>query len=119
MLSGSGLRTFGMTAAPIHWPDDGVQSKVGTCSPRRRGNADGRNLGNRKRYPWSFWRDGASARELAVKGLVSFRKHQAGNGWLEGGRSSLLKSAQEATLSSVAMVCFPRQSNALDDVNRE
>jgi hypothetical protein len=34
-----------------------------------------------------FWRDGASARELAVKRLVSFRKHQAGNGWLEGGRS--------------------------------
>jgi hypothetical protein len=40
-------------------------------------------------------------------------KHPAGNCWLEGGRSLLLESAQEATLLSVAMVRFPRQSNSL------
>jgi hypothetical protein len=39
--------------------------------------------------------------------------HPAGNGWLRGGRNSLLESAQEATLSSVATSAFPRQSNSL------
>jgi len=32
---------------------------------------------------------------------------------LEGGRNSLLESAQEATLTSVATSAFPRQSNGL------
>jgi hypothetical protein len=40
-------------------------------------------------------------------------KHLAGNGWLGGGRNSLLESAQEATLSSVAFLAFQRQSNSL------
>jgi hypothetical protein len=31
----------------------------------------------------------------------------------EGGRNSLLESAQEATLSSVATLAFPRQCNRL------
>lgn len=47
------------------------------------------------------------------KRLVSFGKHQARNGWREGGRSSLLESAQGATLLSVAMPAFQRQSNSL------
>ena len=32
---------------------------------------------------------------------------------LEGGRNSLLESAQEATLTSVATAAFPRQYNRL------
>jgi hypothetical protein len=40
-------------------------------------------------------------------------KHPAGDGVLEGGRSSLLESAQQATLSSVATLAFPRQLNEL------
>jgi diadenosine tetraphosphate (Ap4A) HIT family hydrolase len=36
---------------------------------------------------------------------------------LEGGRNSLLESAQEATLTSVATVSFPRQSNRLAIAN--
>src|SRR5579871_549648 len=48
--------------------------------------------------------------------LVSFGNHQAGNGWLEGGRSSLLESAQGATVSSVATLGFQRQCNGLPRV---
>ena len=40
-------------------------------------------------------------------------KHPAGNGSLDGGRNSLLESAQEATLISVATVTFSRQCNRL------
>ena len=39
---------------------------------------------------------------LAWKAICLLGKHPAGNGWLEGGRSLLLESAQEATLTSVA-----------------
>src|SRR5579885_37181 len=38
--------------------------------------------------------------------FVTFGKHPAGNCRLEGGRSSLLESAQEATLSSVSTFRF-------------
>src|SRR5580692_6766593 len=41
-------------------------------------------------------------------------KHPAGNRWLEGGRSSLLKSAQRATLLSIAVLSFASQCNGLD-----
>jgi hypothetical protein len=40
-------------------------------------------------------------------------KHPAGNGLLEGGRNSLLESAQEATLMSVTTAGLPRQLNRL------
>jgi hypothetical protein len=40
-------------------------------------------------------------------------KHPAGNCMLEGGRNSLLESAQQGTLLSVAISAFPRQSNGL------
>jgi hypothetical protein len=45
--------------------------------------------------------------------LFSLGLHPAGNGLLEGGRNSLLESAQQATLTSVATSAFPRQSNSL------
>jgi len=45
--------------------------------------------------------------------LFSLGLHPAGNGLLEGGRNSLLESAQQATLTSVATYTFPRQSNSL------
>jgi hypothetical protein len=38
---------------------------------------------------------------LAWKEFRLLGKHPAGNGMLEGGRNSLLESAQEATLMSV------------------
>ena len=60
-----------------------------------------------------FHKDGASSQKAGGEATRLLGKHQAGNGWLEGGRSSLLESAQEATLLSVAMVCFPRQCNTL------
>jgi hypothetical protein len=50
-------------------------------------NAFGRDLGKPGAISRSFTKTGLLARELAAKRLVSFRKHQAGNGWLEGGRS--------------------------------
>ncbi len=40
-------------------------------------------------------------------------KHQARNGWREGGRSFPLESGQEATLQSVASLSFLRQCNSL------
>jgi hypothetical protein len=40
-------------------------------------------------------------------------KHPAGNGFLEGGRNSLLESAQEATLTSVATAACLSQCNRL------
>ncbi len=52
------------------------------------------------------------------KRLVSFGKHQARNGWREGGRSSLLESAQGATLLSVATSAFQRQCNSLTEQGR-
>ena len=45
--------------------------------------------------------------------LFSLGLHPAGNGLLEGGRNSLLESAQQATLTSVAILAFPRQCNSL------
>ena len=45
--------------------------------------------------------------------LFSLGLHPAGNGLLEGGRNSLLESAQQATLTSVATPAFPRQCNSL------
>jgi hypothetical protein len=52
-----------------------------------------------------------SARQLAQDPTRLLGKHQARNGWLEGGRSSLLESAQGATPTSVATSCFQRQRN--------
>jgi hypothetical protein len=51
------------------------------------------------------------------KSVLSPWETPAGNGWLKGGRSSLLESAQEATLSSVAISPFPRQSNSLAETH--
>ena len=89
MLSGSGLRTFGMTAAP-----DSLARRrcccrrVASCAPRWRGNAVGRDLGNREPViRGSFTRDGASSQRAGGKATRLLGKHQAGNGWLEGGRS--------------------------------
>jgi hypothetical protein len=48
-----------------------------------------------------------------VEGVCLLGKHQAGNGLLEGGRNSLLESAQEATLTSVATAAFSRQCKSL------
>jgi hypothetical protein len=42
---------------------------------------------------------------------ISLGKHPAAAAWLEGGRNSLLKSAQEATLTSVATSASQGQSN--------
>jgi hypothetical protein len=51
------------------------------------------------------------AGELASNGPDLLGKHPAGNGWLGGGRNSLLESAQEATLTSVASRASPSQRN--------
>jgi len=48
-----------------------------------------------------------------VKPLVSQKKQPAGHGVLEGGRNSLLESAQEATLMSVPTWAMEGQSNCL------
>jgi len=50
---------------------------------------------------------------LAEKASDLLGKHPAGSGLLEGGRNSLLESAQEATLTSVSMAGLARQSNRL------
>jgi hypothetical protein len=47
---------------------------------------------------------------LGVNGDCLLGKNPAGNGLLEGGRNSLLESAQEATLSSVAISAIQRQT---------
>jgi len=36
---------------------------------------------------WHFTETGLRARELAIEATRPLGKHQAGNGWLEGGRS--------------------------------
>jgi hypothetical protein len=51
--------------------------------------------------------------KLALKGAGLLGEHPAGSGLLEGGRNSLLESAQEATLTSVPTSAFSRQSNGL------
>jgi hypothetical protein len=48
-----------------------------------------------------------------LEGSDLLGKHPAGNGSLDGGRNSLLESAQEATLISVATATFSRQCNIL------
>jgi hypothetical protein len=47
------------------------------------------------------------------KRLVFLEKHPADNDLLEGGRNLLLESAQEATLTSVAIPAFKRQCNCM------
>jgi hypothetical protein len=55
------------------------------------------------------------ARETGVKvELVSLGSTRQASGLLEGGRNSLLESAQEATLTSVPTRGLPRQCNRLD-----
>jgi hypothetical protein len=51
------------------------------------------------------------ALESYATGLLG--KHPAGIGLLEGGRNSLLESAQQATLMSVPTSSFHRQLNSL------
>ena len=55
---------------------------------------------------------------LAEKASDLLGKHPAGSGLLEGGRNSLLESAQEATLTSVSMAGLARQSNRLAKTRR-
>jgi len=59
--------------------------------------------------------------KLAQIAICLLGKRPAGDGWLEVGRSSLLESAQEATLMSVPTRGLPRQSNglAIADFNRK
>jgi hypothetical protein len=52
---------------------------------------------------WVTRRTVIPARVWQENQLNSFGKHPAGNCWLEGGRSSLLESAQEATLLSLSV----------------
>jgi hypothetical protein len=54
--------------------------------------------------------------KLAWKASGLLGKRTAGGGLLEGGRNSLLESAQEATLTSVATAAFPRQCNRLAEI---
>lgn len=53
------------------------------------------------------------ARHAGKEGDSLLGKHQAHNGWLEGGRSPLLESTQRATLLSLATATFQRQCNSL------
>jgi hypothetical protein len=47
------------------------------------------------------------------RAICSPRKYPARNGLLDGGRNSLLKSAQEATFKSVAISGLQRQSKEM------
>jgi hypothetical protein len=117
MLSGSGLRTFAMPAAPgfrapatqiaCRWERrprsyNSQQGMPETRCPRR----------NHVRKEFSQ-RQSSQPAELAWKATRLLGKHQAHIGWLDGGRSPRLESAQEATLSSVATPAFQRQCNSL------
>ena len=77
----------------------------------------GRDPGNREPLIRGVSRRRGFEPEAGSEATRLLGKRQAGNGWLECDRSSLLESAQEATLLSVAMVRIPRQSNTLAVVN--
>jgi len=119
MLSGSGLRTFGMVAAPEFLaPATGGSRRWKWLAPakmRRR-----RNLLTDSPFKPSDCDERVIAktvRPACCAGLIRdcspWDYTPTGNGLLEGGRNSLLESAQQATLTSVATSAFPRQSNSL------
>jgi len=76
-----------MTAAPIHWPGDGVLSTDKHMLAAVADNALGRDPGRLRPSIREFHKDGASSQRAGGKATRLLGKHQAGNGWLEGGRS--------------------------------
>jgi hypothetical protein len=65
-------------------------------------------------YPWSFLEGTVfPAKGIGLEATDLLWETPGRHCWLEGGRSLLLESAQEATLSSVATPRFARQSNGL------
>src|SRR5208283_1119521 len=122
MLSVSGLRTFAITASSAI-PSSGDRSvppgrplathllpreSQGPLSPKSRQANVKPTFPQRRVSEPVEWKNSRQ-----TETLLSPWETPAGNGWLEGGRSSLLESAQEATLSSVATYAFPSQSNRL------
>jgi len=106
MLSGSGLRTFAITASS-RIPCAGCSNYAGMApAPRLPSTWDAGGLYSLTAIVLVIRGLSQGRRsqpiKLAWKANCLLGKHPAGNGWLEGGRSSLLESAQEATLSSVA-----------------
>ena len=120
MLSGSGLRTFAITAAPEFLaPATGLAHRWEWLPCRAIAGLSTR-LPETCSLAADLVTSGAfSQRQSSVPAVLASKatrllgKHQAGNGWLEGGRSSLRESAQRATLLKCSNPRFPASMQQL------
>ena len=120
VLSVSGLRTFAITASSR------IPSPARFVPRRPWPQRNGRSRGAVHRSLLELHVQGSFLRGTRLPAahrrprsrLVTFGKHPAGNCRLEGGRSSLLESAQEATLSSVPTF-HPPVNESRDRESRE
>jgi len=76
-----------MTAAPIHWPGDGDAIDGKHMRAAVAGNAFGRDPGNREPLIGGVSQRRSFGQRAGGEATRLLGKHQAGNGWLEGGRS--------------------------------